>query len=602
MDPVRWKTIKAAFQEAMDLPEEERAVHLDRIAAGDPEVRREVEALLRSDAGGDTDFLDPPEMAEVCRAIGSAEPDSWIGRIVGRYRLVRRIGAGGMGAIFLATRVEQYEERVAVKLIKRGMDTESILSRFRNERQTLANLTHPHIARLLDGGATEDGAPYLVMEYIEGLPIDRYCDERRLAIPERLRLFQDVCAAVEYAHRNQVVHRDLKPSNILVTEQAGRRIPKVIDFGIAMLIAEEEDGGTTLTRAGQILGSPRFMSPEQADPDAKPLDHRADVYSLGVILYHLLVGELPYDRVPTSAAELLRMVEDLPNPSTRIQKAGSGAAEIAERRRTDTGTLRRQIRGDLDWITRRALERNRERRYASAADLSSDLDRYLRDEPVLAGPPSARYRLAKLYRRNKVLFLLLAAMFLSLLTGSILSGWWFLRADGLRRARASVAQLADRVQSHLSQAHLWLEEGVGGDESIDVEDDVYSRIERARALVDAVRQGERTELPSVIEEILDEAAAVLSELSDRLGKFRALTEERWTRRATGGETGGQMDQDYDDFYREILELCERLRSDMQEADLTDWRLSARTSILLNVFVLLLFAGAATIVLRRRSRS
>jgi serine/threonine protein kinase len=325
----------------------------------------------------------------------------------GRYHILRTLGEGGMGTVYLAEQREPIRRLVALKVVKLGMDTGQVLARFAKERQALAVMDHPSIARIFDAGATPKGRPYFVMEYIEGVPLTQYCDRKRKAIGQRLELFLSVCRAVQHAHQKGVIHRDLKPSNVLVMEQEEKPVPKVIDFGIAKATDQWAVEKTLLTQFGQMVGTPEYASPEQAEVmTGEEVDERSDVYSLGVILYELLIGAVPFD--PTKLrqeglAEMLRIVreEEAPSLSRKLSAMGAAIADIASQRQTDPASLRRLVDGDLSWITVKALEKARGRRYASVAELASDIERYVEHRPVLASPPSGLYRARKFVRRQR---------------------------------------------------------------------------------------------------------------------------------------------------------------------------------------------------------
>jgi len=349
----------------------------------------------------------------------------------GRYQILRPIGEGGMGTVYLAEQREPIRRTVALKVVKLGMDTGQVLARFANERQALAMMDHPNIARIIDAGATRRGRPFFVMEYIEGVPITQYCDRNRIVIGQRLELFLAVCRAVQHAHQKGVIHRDLKPSNVLVTEQEDRPVPKVIDFGIAKATDQWAVETTLLTQFGQMVGTPEYASPEQAEVTTGDVDESSDVYSLGVILYELLVGAVPYDSAimrKAGLAEMLRIIreEEAPPLSRKLTTLGAAAADIAARRQTDAASLRRLVDGDLNSIAMKALEKARERRYASVTELAADLQRYLEHRPVLASVAGRVYRARKFIRRHR-LAAFGAAAALALILVSAVTVWSVLR-------------------------------------------------------------------------------------------------------------------------------------------------------------------------------
>jgi eukaryotic-like serine/threonine-protein kinase len=350
----------------------------------------------------------------------------------GRYHILRTLGEGGMGTVYLAEQREPIRRLVALKVVKLGMDTGQVLARFANERQALAMMDHPNIAHIFDAGATAKGRPYFVMEYIEGVPLTQYCDRKRMAIGKRLELFLSVCRAVQHAHQKGVIHRDLKPSNVLVTEQEDKPVPKVIDFGIAKATDQWAVEKTLLTQFGQMVGTPEYASPEQAEVMTGEVDESSDVYSLGVILYELLIGAVPFDLTKRheGLAEMLRIVreEEAPSLSRKLTSMGVATADIASQRQTDPTSLRRLVNGDLNWITAKALEKARERRFASVAELASDIERYVEHRPVLASPPSGLYRARKFVRRHRpAVFGTAASLVFIVLAG--LTVWSFVRHD-----------------------------------------------------------------------------------------------------------------------------------------------------------------------------
>jgi serine/threonine protein kinase len=356
-----------------------------------------------------------------------------------RYHVVRPLGEGGMGTVYLAEQREPIRRRVALKVVKLGMDTSQVLARFANERQALALMDHPNIARIFDAGATPKGRPYFVMEYIEGVSVTQYCDSKRVTIGQRVELFLAICHAVQHAHQKGIIHRDLKPSNVLVTEQEGAPVPKVIDFGIAKATDQWAVEKTLLTQFGQMVGTPEYASPEQAEVTTGDVDESSDVYSLGLILYELLVGAVPYDAASmrqAGLAEMLRIIreEEAPSLSRKLTTMGAEAEGIAARRQTDLTSLRRLVDGDLNSIALKALEKAHERRYPSVTELAADLQRYMQHRPVLASPAGRLYRARKFLRRRRSAALAGTAG-LALILASGVTVWWFVRRDSPPRPK-----------------------------------------------------------------------------------------------------------------------------------------------------------------------
>ena len=328
------------------------------------------------------------------------------GTRIGPYKLREKIGEGGMGVVYLAEQEKPVRRRVALKIIKPGMDTEQVVARFEAERQALAMMDHPSIARVFDAGATDTGRPYFVMELVKGVPITEYCDTVHLTPKERLELFIPVCQAIQHAHQKGIIHRDVKPSNVLVTMQDGKPVPKVIDFGIAKATEQRLTERSLFTQHGAILGTLEYMSPEQAEMCAMDIDTRTDVYALGVLLYELLTGSTPLERArlrQSGYAEILRRIreEEPPKPSTRLSESNEPLPSVAAQRRTEPARLTKLVRGELDWIVMKAIEKDRTRRYETANGFARDIERYLEGDPVEAGPPSAAYRLRKYARKHR---------------------------------------------------------------------------------------------------------------------------------------------------------------------------------------------------------
>ena len=372
---------------------------------------------------------------------------------LGPYRILQPLGEGGMGVVYEAEQTAPVRRRVALKILKVGMDTKEVVARFEVERQALAVMSHPGIAKVLDAGVSEEGRPYFAMELVRGLPITEYCDAHRLGTRERLALFLPVCHAVQHAHQKGVIHRDLKPSNVMVTEVDGRPEPKVIDFGIAKAMGQHLTDRTLVTTFGQAMGTPAYMSPEQAEMAGLDVDTRADIYSLGVLLYELLVGELPVDPtevgLPGFIAQLVLGETDPPTPSARVATLSAHRAHIEASRQTDLHSLRRQLKGDLDWIVMKAMAKDRGHRYETANGLAMDLQRYLADEPVVARPPSARYRMAKFVRRNRAGVVAAAVVTLAILGGAAATTVGFVRASRAEARARQDAATAEQVSDFL---------------------------------------------------------------------------------------------------------------------------------------------------------
>ncbi|HEX5271817.1 MAG TPA: serine/threonine-protein kinase, partial [Gemmataceae bacterium] len=372
--------------------------------AGDDQLLARVRQLLRAHAEAGS-FLDAPA-PDLGATVAEPPVREAPGTVIGPYKLLEQIGEGGFGVVFMAEQTQPVRRKVALKVLKPGMDTRQVVARFEAERQALALMDHPHIAQVFDGGATAGGRPYFVMELVRGVAVTAFCDENHLGVRERLGLFVDVCQAVQHAHQKGIIHRDLKPSNVLVTLHDDKAVVKVIDFGIAKATGQQLTEKTLFTNFAQMIGTPLYMSPEQAQMSGLDVDTRSDVYSLGVLLYELLTGTTPFDkeRLRTAGYDEIRRIireEEAPRPSARISTLGGAAGTVSANRRSDPKKLSRLMRGELDWIVIRALEKDRNRRYESAGAFAADVRRYLADEPVLACPPSAGYRLGKFLRRNK---------------------------------------------------------------------------------------------------------------------------------------------------------------------------------------------------------
>ena len=429
MTPERWQQIREVLGEAQELDPAQRSAFLDRACLSDPSLRQQVEVLLASSDNARSSFLQ-----------SAAVPDGLIANLDGilsggglqagqffaeRFQLIRKLGEGGMGQVWLADQTSPVRRQVALKLIKAGMYDEAVVQRFQSERQSLAIMDHPVIAKVFDAGTTPQGQPYFVMEYVPGLAITEYCDRKKLKIRDRLELFIQACEGVQHAHQKAIIHRDLKPANILVVEVDGKPVPRIIDFGLAKATTPRIDGESLVTQLGHFVGTPGYMSPEQADPNVQDIDTRTDVYSLGVVLYVLLAGLQPFEtkqRQKEPLDELLRKLreEEPPRPSTKVSTDRDTSTTTAEARGTEPKQLVNLLRGDLDWITMKALEKDRARRYGTPSELAADLRRYLNHEPVVACPASARYRLRKYAQRHRVAVVVASGLVLLLVAFTVL--------------------------------------------------------------------------------------------------------------------------------------------------------------------------------------
>jgi eukaryotic-like serine/threonine-protein kinase len=442
---------------------EERAAYLEQACAEDPALRQRMENLVRAyDQAGDFLEESPVQTEEFVRKdLRPMDfPAETPGLRIGRYKLLQKIGEGGCGVVYMAEQEEPVRRRVALKIIKLGMDTKNVIARFEAERQALALMDHPNIAKVLDAGATETGRPYFVMELVRGTKMTEYCDQQAMATRERLNLFILVCHAIQHAHQKGIIHRDIKPSNVLVTVNDDVPVPKVIDFGIAKATQQRLTDKTLFTAFEQFIGTPAYMSPEQAVMTSLDIDTRSDIYSLGVLLYELLTGITPFDTkslMQSGLDEIRRTIREVEpqKPSTRLSTMfPAELMTVAKRRQAEPGRLSTQIRGDLDWIVMKCLEKDRTRRYDTANALSMDLKRYLNDEPVLARPPSQAYRLGKLLRRHKVVVASAVVSVLVLVVGAITSTTMFVIEQRARRIAVSAEHEAQTQRKSAEEADL----------------------------------------------------------------------------------------------------------------------------------------------------
>ena len=442
-------TAREIVAAALAIDPEQRAGYLSQACGGDPALLDQAQALLRAKA----ETVISPAGQAIAGSIGGVEAAFGPGARIGPYKLSSQLGEGGMGVVYRAQQLQPIHRDVALKIIKPGMDSKQVIARFESERQALAMMDHPNIARVFDAGATSTGRPYFVMEWVDGIPIGRYCDSKRLSVKERIELFLDVCQAIQHAHQKGIIHRDIKPSNILVAEKDGKAAPKVIDFGLAKALGPDLSGGDRtemMTELGTVMGTLAYMSPEQADLFHRDIDTRSDIYSLGAVLYELLTGTTPLTRerlAKVTPIEALRRVrEEEPGaPSARVRQSAAAAATAALRQ-SDPVRLPKLLQGELDWIAGKALEKDRARRYQTANALARDLERYMEREPVEAGPPSAAYRVRKFVQKHR-LWLGAAAAFTALLVaGVVVSSWMALRAS---RAEQEARAVSNFLQSDL---------------------------------------------------------------------------------------------------------------------------------------------------------
>jgi len=435
------------FAEALEKPPEDRDAFLRDRCTDDESLLLRIRRLI--EVHQESQVILPDRSHRTMGTLSDERP----GTLIGRYKLLEQIGEGGFGVVFMAEQQEPVRRKVALKIIKAGMDTRQVIARFEAERQALALMDHPNIAKVLDAGATDTGRPYFVMELVQGVPITQFCEDHQLSVKERIELFLPVCQAIQHAHQKGVIHRDLKPSNVLVTRDdpaaAGHAI--VIDFGVAKAIDQRLTEKTLHTNFARMIGTPVYMSPEQAEMSKQDVDTRSDVYSLGILLYELLTCTTPFpeERLKTvSYAELQRIIieEEPQRPSTTLSGLNGQFRKVAANRRCEPATLMKLVRGDLDWVVLKAIEKDRNRRYATPLELAADLQRYLENEPITARPPSTAYKVQKFIRRNRTVAVATLAVLLALLTGVITTSW---QAAEAKRERANAEQQAATASAAL---------------------------------------------------------------------------------------------------------------------------------------------------------
>jgi serine/threonine protein kinase/WD40 repeat protein/tetratricopeptide (TPR) repeat protein len=525
-DPQKVRSIFLAAVESRE--PDQWGPFLEEACAGNPELRRRVEVLLRAHQQFDS-LLDDP--APTPPATIDEPVRERPGTLIGSYKLLEEIGEGGFGVVFMAEQQQPVRRKVAMKILKPGMDTRQVVARFEAERQALALMDHPNIAQIHDGGETAGGRPYFVMELVKGIPITDYCDQCQLATRDRLELSITVCQAVQHAHQKGIIHRDLKPSNVLVTLHDGKPVVKVIDFGIAKAMGQQLTEKTLFTNFAQLVGTPMYMSPEQAALSGLDVDTRSDIYALGVLLYELLTGTTPFDkeRFRTAGYDEIRRIireEEPPRPSTRISTLGPAAATLSSHRQCNPRNLSQLFRGELDWIVMKCLEKDRNRRYETANSLALDLQHYLRDEHVLACPPSALYRVRKFARRNKVALLTVALVAGVLVVGTVVSTWQWIRAwqaEGLAESRWEREQ-GERVRATKAERagqHQLFKAKLAEGKASRWSGRVGRRFDGLKALAEAARLAQDLHLgPEAVLELRNEMIACLALVDLRLDTKR----------------------------------------------------------------------------------
>jgi serine/threonine protein kinase len=484
---------------------QERAAYVTEACAGDEKLRRRVENLLRAHAEPD-DVLDPP--AHQVGTVSLVPLAEGPGTVIGPYKLLQQIGEGGFGVVYMAEQSQPVRRMVALKIIKPGMDTAQVIARFESERQALALMDHPNIAHVFDAGSTASGRPYFVMELVKGVPITDFCDQNQLPPEARLRLFLDLCHAIQHAHHKGVIHRDIKPSNVMVTLHDGVPVVKVIDFGVAKAMGLRLTERTFFTAYGQMIGTPAYMSPEQAEMSGLDIDTRSDVYALGVLLYELLTGTTPLEceRLRQAAyAEMQRLIreEEAPRPSTRLSSLGGSATVLAGNRGLDVKRLVQLLAGDLDWLVMKALEKDRNRRYDTPGSFAEDIERYLHHEAILARSPSSAYKLKKFAQRNRATVITTTVVAASLILGIVLASWQAVRALAAEeQATVALAQAGtdrDRALAAERLASQRLEQITREKERAEtaLKDATLERSRAEKALAEATSQRGKAEASSV---------------------------------------------------------------------------------------------------------
>jgi serine/threonine protein kinase/tetratricopeptide (TPR) repeat protein len=523
---------KEIFQDVIELPRDRRGAELDKRTQGDPALRAAVQSLLDASDRAEG-FLAGPTVADASVA-RAAESDTVPHQQIGPYKLLQVIGEGGFGTVHMAEQETPVRRRVALKVIKLGMDTKQVVARFEQERQALAIMDHPNIAKVFDAGATETGRPYFVMELVRGDPITRYCDANRLTPRERLELFVPVCQAVQHAHQKGVIHRDIKPSNVLVTLHDGKPVPKVIDFGVAKATQSRLTEKTVFTEFRQMIGTPEYMSPEQAEMSGLDIDTRSDIYSLGVLLYELLTGTTPFDARDLRSkayAEIQRVIREVdpPKPSTRLESMRETIGTVAAHRNIEPRRLGTVVRGELDWIVMKCLEKDRTRRYETASSLAADVTNYLSGAAVSAASPSAGYRLRKFVRRNKVTLGVAASIFVALLTGLVLALWGLDRAKRAEQVARTEAAISGQINRFLTDMLKTADPNRAEKPNITVRD----ALEGATRALDAGALSNQPQVEAAVRATIGGVLQSLGQLDDSVNQLRRALDAQRARAAAG---------------------------------------------------------------------